>query len=80
MTVIWEGAGGGENPLEFSGDLEPHESPDGVLPSGNWRSACALRKSPGSSSGSQGWSVPAAELAFSCCWAGGVVCVTRAGG
>lgn len=61
-------AGRGENLLEFGSDLEPHESPDGVLPSGNWRSVCALRNSPEGSLGSQGWSMPAAELAFPCCW------------
>lgn len=33
MAVIWKGSGRGENLLEFSGDLDPCESPDGVLPS-----------------------------------------------
>lgn len=61
-----KGAGRGENLLELSSDLDPNKSPDGVGPSGNWRCACALRKSHGGSLGSQGWSVPAAELAFSC--------------
>lgn len=61
-----KGAGRGENLLDLSSDLDPNESPDRVVPPGNWRSACALGKSHGGRLGSQGWSVPAAELAFSC--------------